>query len=115
MRFNIFIVPLLLLSGCATLLNRPEFTPLCRHNSIFHAVTVRETYPVRIVSGSTPSGVRHAQAQYHDGLKWQWLDSTPVKIRASEQHPFTPDITYTLEEYLDRLDRQLKRRDHAIQ
>jgi hypothetical protein len=84
----------MILNACA-----PTWTPVCRHQAMYAAIVVGEKYPTRIVAGKTTTG-RHAQAQAYIPPSWVWLGVDGWgNVWVVDQDKFTPDKTYTPDEY----------------
>ena len=96
MRKAIIIIALLL-CGCAH-----TWQPKCRHEAMLAALVVGEHYPVRIVSGTTKTG-RHAQAEAKIGDRWVCLGLDRGWIWTTRQDNFTPDKTYRVEDYFNKI------------
>jgi hypothetical protein len=78
------------LHGCAT----QSVQGVCRHN----ALTAAETWEnmtgddVRILTGKTPGGIGHAQAQAFIKGEWVWLSVSCTPVEACNvQDNFMPD------------------------
>ena len=79
----------------------PIFKGQCRHKAIFCASVVRESCPVRVVTGLTPQGIRHAQAQTLINKRWEWLTMRGDEVYIGEQDCMLTDIYYfSFNEYI---------------
>ena len=88
-----------LLSSCA-----PTMNAKCRHKAIFCASIMRESYPVRIVTGLNPQGIRHAQAQARVNDRWEWLVMRGDGVYVGKQeYRFTDTTRFTFSEYMQAL------------
>jgi len=84
-----------MLCACA-----PTMSAKCRHKAIFCASIMRESYPVRIVTGLNPQGIRHAQAQAQVNKKWEWLVMRGDEVYVGKQeYTFTDIYHFTFSEY----------------
>lgn len=76
--------------------------PVCRHRTMFAALTVCEHETVRIARGITPSGSFHVQPQALLEEGWVWLGVSPHGfIYESGKDNFTPFEYYSIPEYFD--------------
>ncbi len=79
----------------------PTFKTQCRHKAIFCASVMRESCPVRIVTGLNPQGIRHAQAQAQVDKKWEWLVMRGNEVYIGKQdYTFTDTYRFTFNEYI---------------
>ena len=77
------------------------FKTQCRHKAIFCASVMRESYPVRIVTGLNPRGIRHAQAQAQVNKKWEWLTMRGDEVYIGKQdYMLTDTYCFTFNEYI---------------
>jgi len=88
---------------CSCVHNKINIQPICRHISLFCAITVGEKYPVRIVYGEIWSG-EHAEAQAYIESEWKRLKLVNGKIEVDEKKT---DWIIIYEEYVD-MERALK-------
>ena len=90
----IAITLILILSGCG-------HQSVCRHEALIAAIVEAEHgYHVRIVSGTTADGGKHAQAQRLKGDEWQWLYVDLFwTVKTCDQDNFTPHDYWTVNDY----------------
>jgi hypothetical protein len=58
---------------------------VCRHKAIYCGLVMGERYHVRIVSGITITGSRHAQAQAYIDGSWKWLVMDKYVVKTGKQ------------------------------
>jgi hypothetical protein len=75
----------ILAAGCAT-----SFQGVCRHESLYAAAVVGESYLVRIAVGKSDMGT-HAQAQAKINGQWEWLKVSWPNVAISTQDKFSPN------------------------
>lgn len=79
----------------------PMLKGQCRHRAIFCASVVRESCPVRIITGLNPQGIRHAQAQALVNKKWKWLTMRGDEVYIGEQdYMLTDTYCFSFNEYI---------------
>jgi hypothetical protein len=101
--------------------NLIEWTPVCRHNAVYWALTVGEQFPTRIMYGwyETPWGTKyyHVQPQVYIGDQWWYFEVVEHSyVRLLTKPEFTlmfddkeiktewkPDHIYTIKQYVERL------------
>lgn len=90
----IAITLILFLSGCG-------HQSVCRHESLTAAIVEAEHgYPVRIVSGTTADGGKHAQAQRRKDGQWQWLYVDLFgTVKVCDQDRFDPTDYWPVNDY----------------
>jgi hypothetical protein len=84
-KISLIILILISMLLCACF---PALNTQCRHKAIFCASVMRESCPVRIVTGLNPQGIRHAQAQAQVNKKWEWLAMRGDEVRPLHNSKF---------------------------
>ena len=97
------IVPVFLMSCTAS------WQPQCRHQALYTAAVLQEDYRVQIVTGLTPRGQRHAQAQACISGRWEWLSLVNDSITITEpEYELSDTRIYTFSEFASILDQRTR-------
>lgn len=97
-KISLIILILISMLLCACF---PALNTQCRHKAIFCASVMRESCPVRIVTGLNPQGIRHAQAQAQVNKKWKWLTMRGDEVYIGKQDYMLTDTYYfSFNEYI---------------